>query len=219
MKKILTIVISVALVAAIAIGGTLAYLSSTANDTKLTNTFTTSTAGSKLDIKLDEGKVGYLDGKFTDTGETRVVENSYPIIPGATMDKDPTVTVLADSAPCYVFVYVTDNATVNSKDAATLGTIHSDWTPVAGYSGLYAYKSGTKVDTSSTDNKLPAVFSNITINSALTNADTKATPAGKINVQAYAYQASGDSTYTKAETAAIELFFPAPPIVPPVQTP
>jgi len=39
MKKVLTIVISIALITALAIGGTLAYLSSNANGTNLENTF------------------------------------------------------------------------------------------------------------------------------------------------------------------------------------
>lgn len=211
MKKVLTIVISIALIAAIAIGGTLAYLSSDANKTELKNTFVTSTAGSKLDITLDEGKVNPDTGlMLTGDNAARVTANAYPVIPGASMDKNPTITVKANSSPCYVFAYVTDTATVNGVDAAEIDAIDPNWTLVdSNYPGLYVYSSsGNKiVSTLTTDNALPAVFNKITINPALTVVDTAATPAGEINVQAYAYQASGGVTFDMAKAAAIDLFF------------
>lgn len=212
MKKVLTIIISIALVAAVAVGGTLAYLSSTASDTELTNTFTTTTPGSKLDITLFEHEVDKDTGRNL-TGAEWVTKNNYPIIPGAIMDKDPTVTVKANSSPCYVFVYVKDDATLNGKNAADIGQINSNWVAVDddSYPGLYAYKSGDVVPTSTADEVLPAVFTSITINKDLTVADTAHTPQGEISVKAYAYQASAGVTYDDAKTAAINLFFPANP--------
>ncbi len=223
MKKILTIVISVALVAAIAIGGTLAYLTSNANGIKLNNTFTTNTSGSNLAITLDEGTISVLDGKFSNNGTSRTAEQQrYPIIPGATMDKDPTIHVAADSSPCYVFSYVTNTATFLNADnikedvALNLDIKSSDWTAVDSvkYPGLYVY-SGTQA---SPEKIVPSissvtnltVFTTFTVNGNYSQAYIKSLNDGAINVQAYAHQASGNVTYAVAEAAAIKLFFPTP---------
>ncbi len=103
-KKVLALVMSAAVVTSIAAAGTLAYL--TSQDTAV-NTFTVG----KVAITLDEAKVG-PDGKKLE-GEERVKENTYEnILPGAELDKDPTVTVEGGSADCYVYVavrnYLTD---------------------------------------------------------------------------------------------------------------
>lgn len=207
MKKILTIVISVALVAAIAIGGTLAYLST---DATVSNTFTTSHPGSKLAITLDEGVVFETTGLFTDAGATRITSSTFPIIPGEKMDKDPTVTVAAGSSPCYVFAFVKNTSDLNGKVVASFDTttLGEGWTAVSGRPGLYAY-SGI-VATSTAPTKLSPLFTKMIVNSALTLADMTKTLNGSLNVQAYAYQASASVTYTMAENAAIALFFPTP---------
>lgn len=214
MKKVLTIVISIALITALAIGGTLAYLSSNANGTNLENTFTTSTAGSKLAITLDEAKVDPKTGlELTGAKAARITANEYPVIPGATMDKDPTVTVIADSSPCYVFVYVENTAKMNGKDVAATGQIDSNWALVDStkYPGLYVYSATQdKIVPTSQDNEtLPAVFNTITIDPTLNIEDIAEGAEGRINVQAYAYQASANVSYETAKDAVIEHFFPA----------
>ena len=95
MKKTLTMILSLALVAALSIAGTLAYL--TDKDNQVTNTFT---VGAGVSINLDEAKVN-PDGTPVDPAE-RVTENTYKLVPGATYTKDPTVTVTGDD--CLVFV-------------------------------------------------------------------------------------------------------------------
>ncbi len=217
MKKILTIVISVALVAAIAIGGTLAYLTSTANDTVLTNTFV---SGPGLSITLDESPIDETTG-LAKAG-ARVASNAYPLIPGEAMDKDPLITVKAGSQPCYVFAYVTNTATVTaatagavSKPAVTnIDIATSEWDVAASNSNgtLYVYSSFdagpneyTPIIVSKDDENdrpLPKVFTKITINSALTVADLAGTKAGSVTVQAYAHQATTGTTYATALAAA-----------------
>lgn len=103
-KKVLALMMSAAAVSSIAAAGTLAYL--TSQDTSV-NTFTVG----KVKISLDEAKVGE-DGKKIE-GAERVKENTYTnILPGAELDKDPTVTIEGGSADCYVFLavrnYLTD---------------------------------------------------------------------------------------------------------------
>lgn len=102
MKKIIALVAALVLVLAIGIGGTLAYLTSTAT---VTNTFTIG----KVKITLVEHKydANYPDQMATTSqnpyGE-EVSENSYTLIPGQTYFKDPTVKVEDDSEDCYLFV-------------------------------------------------------------------------------------------------------------------
>ena len=93
-------VLAIVLVFAVAVGGTVAYLTSTAN---VKNTFT---VGS-VNIKLDEAKVT-PDGKAVTPAE-RVTANDYKLMPGHVYTKDPTVTVLNGSEESYVRMKVTFN--------------------------------------------------------------------------------------------------------------
>lgn len=98
-KKIVALCLCVAL-AVVAIGGaTLAYFTDT-DEAK--NTFTVG----NVDIKLDEAQVNEYGEVISND---RVNENSYKLIPGATYTKDPTITVLKGSEPCYVRMKVTLN--------------------------------------------------------------------------------------------------------------
>lgn len=90
MKKKLAIALVCILLVVGIVGGTLAWLTDTTP--AVTNTFTTS----GIDITLEETNV---DGGDADA-------NSYQMIPGWTIEKDPKVTVLANSEDCYLFVKV-----------------------------------------------------------------------------------------------------------------
>ena len=99
-KKILTIALCAALVAALVIGGSIAYFTDTTEQAK--NVFTVG----NVNIKLDEGK--YDKTKPADEAfdkNTRVLENDYgTLMPGKFVDKDPTVTVEDNSEDCWLFV-------------------------------------------------------------------------------------------------------------------
>lgn len=99
-RKILVSLAALALVAALSVAGTLAYLTST--DTA-ENTFTVG----KVKITLDEAKVT-TDGAPVE-GAARVKENEYHLLPGHTYTKDPTVTVEKGSDASYVRMKVTFN--------------------------------------------------------------------------------------------------------------
>ena len=100
-KRTLTILIAVVLVVACEIGGTLAWL--TAQSGVVTNTFT---AGD-INITLNET-----------TG------NTYKMIPGNKIAKDPKVTVAAGSEDCWLFVKVN---TENNVDAYLKYAIAAGW--------------------------------------------------------------------------------------------
>lgn len=77
MKKIVAIVLAMALVAVAAVGATMAYLTDTKS---VTNTFTMG----DVKITLDETDVKNPEG-------ARVTSNAYDIYPGAVVTKDPIV--------------------------------------------------------------------------------------------------------------------------------
>ena len=84
-KKTIALVLACILCVGIGVGGTLAWLTDS-TDT-VTNTFTTSD----------------IDSTLTETGATDNA-NSYKMVPGYTISKDPKVTVSADSEDCWLFV-------------------------------------------------------------------------------------------------------------------
>lgn len=87
--KALATLAASALVVGCVVGGTLAWLTDTTDP--VTNTFTTS----NIDIDLTET-----------TGGDR---KEYKMVPGYTIEKDPTVTVEAGSEACYLFVKVEES--------------------------------------------------------------------------------------------------------------
>ena len=111
MKKKLTVSLAVlALVACMAAGATLAWL--TAKTSSVTNTFTYG----DINIELKET-----------TGE------SYKMVPGNKITKDPKVTVKANSEACWLFVKVEKSG--NFDKFMTYG-IADGWTKLDGVDGV-----------------------------------------------------------------------------------
>ena len=96
MKKALLMVLCAVALVVSTVFGTLAYLT---DDDAVTNTFTVG----KGDIKLDEADVD----NSTEGEDDRDQANKYHLLPGHEYDKDPTVTVLADSEESYVRMIMT----------------------------------------------------------------------------------------------------------------
>lgn len=226
-RKILVSLAALALVAAISIGGTLAYLTST---DKVENTFTVG----NVSITLDEAKVNADGAKlYVPAGETetddfqnytttaegntpakRVKANDYHLLPGHTYVKDPTVTVRAGSEPSYVKMTVTFSK-ANELDAifapngANLTSIFN------GYDGAnWIDKGNTKdatantrtyefwykniVSASDVDVALDALFDSITVPSSITKEQLATIEDMTITVNAYAIQADGMEDATDA---------------------
>ena len=99
-KKVLLLVLCAVLLVGASVAGTVAYLTST--DT-VTNTFTIG----KVEIKLDEAVVDSESGEKVGDSRTEDGNTAVRLIPGRSITKDPTVTVLKDSEDCYVRVKVT----------------------------------------------------------------------------------------------------------------
>lgn len=124
-KKTLISIIAVALVICVSIGGVLAYL--TATTQKVKNTFTVG----NINLTLSETNV---DGGSAD-------ENSYKMVPGQTITKDPKVTVAANSEASYVFVKVTKSTNAEFDDYMTYAMAEG-WTALEGNDGVYYREVG-----------------------------------------------------------------------------
>ena len=207
-RKILVSLAALALVAAISIGGTIAYL--TSND-EVVNTFTVGNVA----IKLDEAKAN-TDGTLVE-GAARVDANSYKLLPGHTYNKDPMVTVLSGSETSYIKMTVTFSK-ANELDAIFAPTGAELTSNFNGYDAAnWIYKGNTKNTTDNTrtyefwykeavgaptaDVALDALFDSITVPGTITNEQLATIAGMTITVNAYAIQADGFATADAAWTA------------------
>ena len=218
-RKILVSLAALALVAAISIGGTLAYL--TSKDT-VTNTFTVG----KVAITLDEAYVNedgdkyYVNGRDADGKPNsyttddkdaqgnpydladRVKSNAYKLMPGHEYTKDPKVHVAADSENSWLFVKVENGlekfeSSNTGYDKIAKQITDNGWTALPGVTGVY-YKEYT---TRNTVADVP-VFENFQIADGAQDTEgwAKAKDA-KITITAYAVQADGFATADAAWSA------------------
>ena len=124
-KKSLALVLALAMIVVCVVGGTLAWLIATTPEVK--NTFTYG----DINIKLEETDATVsADGSAT---------KEFKMIPGYTIDKDPTVTVVKDSEDCYLFVKVEKST---NFDNYMNYAIDNAWTELE--SGVYYIKIDTE---------------------------------------------------------------------------
>ncbi len=119
-KKGLALVLALTLLVVGVVAGTLAWL--TAKSDTVTNTFTTS----DITVKLEETK-----GTPVTSGK------EFKMIPGYTISKDPTATVLDGSEECYLFVKLDEST--NFKNYMTY-EMDEGWTVVPGKTNVYFRK-------------------------------------------------------------------------------
>ena len=220
MKNLLIGGMSLALVACISVGGTLAYLNST---TKVaTNVFKMNESGITLTLKEDadqvdasktytQQKVDYNEkGKATPVGDygTGAIEdatagiNYQNLVPGDTVSKKPELTLNQNHVPCYVYV-----AVKNTSEEQTIQNMNSKWTriTVGGYTApegtkLYRYTDAATADVvATTTTDLGYVFTGVKLDGNAASADLK-----PITIEAYAVQAGGDMTKPTADKMAAE---------------
>ena len=202
MKKTLTIVMAMVLVAAVAITGTLAYMSAQADP--VTNTF----KFGNMVITLDESKVDEDGRIITGEGAARVVENEYKVAPGATVEKDPTVHVQQGSEKCYVYVSVQNNMLINGKEVASY-TPNAGWTKIGENTAEHTvvYKYSEVVDASAATKDLTSVFSQVTFKgNDITLDNVNALDGKTIVINAYAHQSENLENTSVADTAALTHF-------------
>ena len=193
MKKKLMAIALCTIIGVMAIAGSsLAWLQDSTQT--VVNTFTEG----KVDIDLYETKDG-----------TKVMANSYKMVPGDVLPKDPTVEVLAVSEECYVFVKVEE---INAVDTFLSYTIDSKWTQLKDANGndvegVY-YLVAEDTDADQTFNVLAG--DKVTVNTGVKMEDMNTLNAStypQLKFTAYAVQkANVDSA-----AEAWEIFFPTTP--------
>lgn len=207
-KKVVAAIMSVALVAAVGIGGTLAYLSSQSD--VVNNTFTIGHGYDDQAITLDEKNIDN-----SPANQERDTENVYKnMVPGKHFVKDPTVHIKSGSIESYIFVRVTgldqlDEQHVhvwnNASGTLQQGVNTTDFKMVMPYDnngdGIYVYQGekcnvpgAANVVKADTNTDLEPVFDEILIDKEVNSGDfASITLDGKaINVQAAAVQYAQD---------------------------
>ena len=174
-KKVALTITSIALVAAMAIGGTFAWL--TKQSETVTNTFIASAGITQLVLNESTLKA---DGTLDTTKPT--LANSYTMIPGETYPKDPKVTI-ETAVESYVFVQVEEK-----NDLATYiqYVINTDtWTKLE--DGVY-YRI---VEAGATTDPLYILADNqVTVNNVdLSKITSSSAPA--LEFKAYSFQTAG----------------------------
>lgn len=200
-KNILTAALSLALVAVIAVGATLAYFTAQAGE--VVNTFTTGNIKIAVvdDSKPAEGQVGGVkdpDGNIAYGTET-------PIMPGDVISKQVSVSVDEESEPAWVALKLTVDATPGAEStmskadaiAKVQALIDAEVDPdkwVKGEGGVYYYQS--IVETGETAEH---IFDTLTL--AGTDWDNdQANMTFSIAVEAYAVQAANIADAAAAKT-------------------
>ena len=189
-KKTLALLLALVLVFGAAVGGTIAYLTDTTGP--ITNTFTVGDIG---DLTLTEN-----------TGD------SYTIIPGANISKNPVVAYEPDTnndVAVYVFVKVTapdwtvatDNKSYSKKtisaDPALSFTIDNSWTYLTKDGNDYIYYASVNA---ATDFSASVISGNsITVSADIVDGEIE-TLTGTLTFAAYAIQQSGFDTAAAAWT-------------------
>lgn len=158
-KKVIVSVLALALVLCLSIGGTLAWLSATTAPVE--NTFT------------------YGDINITLTETTG---NTYKMIPGTPITKDPKVTVKADSEACWLFVKIEKSA---NFDSFMSYDVADGWTKLDVADGVY-YR---EVSTNTADQDFAVLKDNkITVPDTVTKEDLKNASGLTLTFTAYAVQ-------------------------------
>ena len=183
-KKLLVMMVACVLAFTCVIGGTIAWLK--AETTPLTNTFTVG----DINIKLEES-----DSEQDQDGNK--LTNSYKMVPGNTIPKDPKVTVVGGSEACWLFVKVEESAVL---DTFISYGIAEGWTKLQ--DGVY-YR---EVAANAADQKFEVLADNlVTVKSDVTKAQMnglQAEGAVQPTLSFTAYAVQKDNITTAADAWA-----------------
>lgn len=192
-KKLITTIASLALVGAISIGATLAYLS--AQTDVMTNTFTAPGEGKGLSIQLREPawdgyEFGeYMAGDKNPDGQTAKnddpdlgINEAKNFAPGSTAEKNPQV---KNTSTQDVWVALTIDASTLPEYVDINGWDNSAWKIADNKDGTYVAYYNTKL---APDAKTSAVFGSVSIDPTVNKVDE--VPSYNIVINAYAIQAA-----------------------------
>lgn len=146
-SKVLTMVVALALIACVAVIGTIAYITSVQDPVK--NVFTVG----NVDITQEE------EGGGPEDSSTH--EKKFTIIPNTTMTKDAKITVGKTSSSAYIFAVIEEkcngvNSTGTPSNTYSFSdyvsyTVNTGWTKLAGYENVYYLKYTAPAETPAND--------------------------------------------------------------------
>lgn len=192
--KVLSLVLAFVLVIGASVAGTLAWL--TAQTPTVTNTFTSAElfANPENDFTLweHEAKDDDGDGVYTLNSSNEVTSNSYRILPGVNIPKNPTVDVVGLEEHAYLYIKVTSTL----PEGLTYSIDSSNWTVLSGYDGVYVY-SGPNAESNivKATNSAPKTFeATILTDNQIVVADNYSGTSDDITLSfnAYMVQATGN---------------------------
>ena len=140
-KRTVALLMAAVLLFGAAVGGTLAYL--TAKTDPLVNTFT-------------KGNVAIT---LTETGATNNAQ-SFKMIPGTTITKDPKITVKASSEACYVFVKIDKSAQLDTYITYAVDTSEGKWKKLTSAENVWYQEINGTAGVVTTDTDLPILTNN-----------------------------------------------------------
>ena len=200
--KVMSLVLAFVLVVGASVAGTLAWL--TAQTPTVTNTFTSaelfSDNGSftlwEHKAEDDDG-----DGVYTLDNSTKVTSNSYSILPGVNIPKDPTVDVVGLEEHAYLYIKVTSTL----PTGLTYSIDSANWTALSDYDGVYVY-SGSNAENNivKATNAAPKTFTaTILTDNQIVVADSYSGTSDdiKLSFDAYMVQATGNGDSAAAAWA------------------
>lgn len=185
-KNVLMMALSLCLVAVIAVGGTLAYLSDT--DGAVTNTFQFA-AG--IDVTLSEDRPTPVKNETITPNSDKGYDYTN-VVPGQDLNKAPKLTVTT-AVDAYVFARVTVGANM------TLGAITEGWLPVEGQTNVW-YKAVTGQESV---RDLGTLFTKVTV-ADMDLSEVTGEELGDIKIEVAAVQQSGFADAEAAYAAAVE---------------
>ena len=181
--KLVVAMLAVTLLIGCAIGGTVAWL--TDKTTAVTNTFT----------------YGDINIELT---ETKPANQQAKIIPGVNIEKDPKVTVEANSEACWLFVKIKEEnwPTLTETDRTIKKVsydIATDWKPLEGQAGVYYREVDAGVSYYILKGDMTYPNGVVTVSENLTKNEVNSiTTQPKLTFTAYAVQKDGISTAADA---------------------
>lgn len=191
--KVMTLVLAFVLVVGASVAGTLAWL--TAQTATVTNTFTSAELFSENgSFTLWEHKAEDNDGDgvYTLDSSTEVTSNSYNILPGVDIPKNPTVDVEGLEEHAYLYIKVTSTL----PTGLSYSIDSNNWTALTEYNGVYVYTGENAEDEIvKATNAAPETFEAtiLTGNQIVVAGDYSGTSDDiKLSFDAYMVQATGN---------------------------
>ena len=194
--KVVTLALAFVLVAALSVGGTLAWLTAKSDEVK--NTFTSAELfdNPTEDFTLWEHMaVAADDGTYTLDTSVEVGSNTYDILPGVNIPKDPTVDIEGLQEYAYLYIKVT-----GSIPGVTYSIDAANWTQLGGHTDVWVY-SGSEATSNvikATDENQKSFTVNILTQDTYGNAITvpadynNTTDNSTLTFNAYMVQATGN---------------------------